>query len=122
MRKPRKVNTIKALKWEIAYYKRQLMPLNIIDRTTLKHLKLHTMFSPHEVDMMPKDVIPDMLIHRMTKAFADYISSLPIETSYDEQSNVYRAELDLWVKERADYYRYNCYPYERKTQNDNVNN
>lgn len=99
MRKPRKVNTIKALKWEIAYYKRQLMPLNVIDRTTLKHIKLHTMFSPFEVGMMKKDAISDLLIHRMTKAFADYISSLPIETSYDEQFNVYRAELDLWVKE-----------------------
>lgn len=99
MRKPRKVNTIKALKWEIEYYKRQRVSFNVIDRTQLRHMKLHTMFSPHEVDMMPKDVIPDMLIHRMTKAFADYISSLPIETSYDEKYNVYRAELDLWVKE-----------------------
>ena len=99
MTKPRKVNTIKALKWEIAYYKRQLVPVNVFDRTQLKHMKLHTMFSPHEVDMMPKDEISDLLIHRMTKAFADYISSLPIETSYDEQYNVYRAELDLWVKE-----------------------
>ena len=101
MRKPRKVNTIKALKWEIDYYKRQLVPVNtiVIDRTSLKHMKLHTIFSPQEVAMMPKDEISDALIHRMTKAFADYIGSLPIETSYDEQFNVYRAELDLWVKE-----------------------
>jgi len=34
----------------------------------------------------------------MTKAFADYIMSLPIETRYDDEYNVYKAELDLWVK------------------------
>ena len=98
MKKPRKINTIKALKWEIEYYKRQLVPVNVVDRTSLKHLRLHTMYSPHEVAMMPRDGISDILIHRMSKAFADYIMSLPIETSYDEKYNVYKAELDLWVK------------------------
>lgn len=99
MKKPRKINTIKALKWEIEYYKRQLVPVNVVDRTSLKHLRLHTMYSPHEVAMMPRDAISDMLIHRMSKAFTDYIVSLPIETSYDKKYNVYKAELDLWVKE-----------------------
>lgn len=99
MRKPRKVNTIKALKWEIEYYKKQLVSVNYIDRTQLQHLKLHTMFSPFEVSMVKNDAISDLLIHRMTKAFADYVLSLPIEKSYDEKFNVYRAELDLWVKE-----------------------
>lgn len=101
MRKPRKVNTIKALKWEIDYYKRQLVPVNtiVIDRTTLKHIGLQTIFASHEVAMMSKDEISNKLKHRMTNAFADYISSLPIETSYDEQFDVYRAELNLWVKE-----------------------
>jgi hypothetical protein len=101
MTKPRKVNTIKALKWEIDYYKRQLVSVNtiVIDRTSLKHMKLQTMFSPQEVIRMSKDEISNKLIHRMTNIFADYISSLPIETSYDEKFNIYRAELDLWIKE-----------------------
>ena len=99
MKRERKVNTIKALKWEIEYYKRQLVPVNVIDRTQLKHMKFQTMFSPFEVTTMKKDAISDLLIYRMTNIFADYISNLPIETSYDEQFNVYRADLDLWVKE-----------------------
>lgn len=72
----------------------------VINRTALKHIKFQTMFSPFEVNMMSKDEISNKLIHRMTNIFADYISSLPIETSYDEKFNVYRADLDLWVKEK----------------------
>ena len=106
MTKPRKVNIIKALKSEIAFYKRQPAPVRMVYEPSLSHIKLHTMFSPQEVAMMPKDVIPDLLIHRMTKAFADYISSLPIETSYDEKYNAYIADLDLWVKEGRDDYRW----------------
>ncbi len=104
MTKPRKVNTIKALKREINYYKKQLSPFNhcisfIEETTPLKHLKLQTMFLPFEVFTMKKDEISDLLIQRMTNIFADYISRLPIKTSYDEKFNVYRADLDLWVKE-----------------------
>lgn len=98
MKKPRKINTIKALKWEIEYYKRQTFPVNVVYENKLRHLRLTSIFSPDEVAGMPRDCISDLLIHRMTKAFADYIMRLPIETSYDEEYNVYKAKLDLWVK------------------------
>lgn len=98
MKKPRKINTIKALKREIEYYKRQTFPVKFIEHTPLNHLKLQTMFTPNEVIMMPKDVIPNLLINRMAKVFADNIASLPIITSYDKQLDMYRAEIDLWVK------------------------
>lgn len=98
MRKPRKVNTIRALKQEIAFYKRQLVPVNVVYKTDLKHIKLSTVFSPQEVELMRKDAISNILVYRMKQSFADYILSLPIETSYDERFNIYKAELDLWVK------------------------
>lgn len=102
MRKPRKVNTIKALKWEIKYYKRQLVPVNVIDRTQLKHIKMQTVFTPFEMSNIPKEAIKDVLINRMAREMLDHTPDIPIETSYDEQFNVYRVELDLWVKEKAE--------------------
>ena len=99
MNKERKTNIIKALKSEIAWYKRQ--PVKIIREVQeLEHLCLNTVFTPHEVAMMPKDVIPDLLINKLAKAFADNISAMPIETSFDEEFNVYKARLDLWMKRR----------------------
>ena len=98
MRKQRKVNMIRALKQEITFYKRQLVPVDVIERTTLKHMRLNVAFSPEEMAMMPKDVISDLFVNRMTKAFADCISSLPIETNYDATFGIYNAKLDLWVK------------------------
>jgi hypothetical protein len=100
MTKPRKVNTIKALKWEIDYYKRQLVPVNtiVIDRTSLKHMRLQIMFEPHEIAMLSNDAISDMVMNRLAKSFT-HITNLPIKTNYDERLGMYRAELDVWVKE-----------------------
>lgn len=98
MKSERKVNIIRALKDEINFYKQQLVPINVLDRTELNHLKLNGIFSIDEVMQMPKDAISPLLIHRIVKAFEDTIMELPIETEYDEHLGVYRASLDLWVK------------------------
>lgn len=98
MRKDRKVNTIRALKHELDFYKRQPVNVHVFDRTELKHLRLHSAFSKNEVMEMPRDVISSLLIHRMAKAFEDSIMDLPIETEYDEHFWGYEANLDLWVK------------------------
>lgn len=98
-RRERKVNTIKALKQELEYYKKQPVRIRVVDRTELRHMKLQTAFSPREIIMVPKSIISDITIDRMTKAFSDYISSLAIETTYDAKSDIYKASLDLWVKE-----------------------
>lgn len=99
MQKPRRVNTIRALKEEISFYKRQPVRFGVVDRTQLKHIKLISTFSPFEVATMKKDAISDLLLHRMSEAFKDYIINLPINKSYDEELNVYRADIDLWVRE-----------------------
>ena len=98
MRKERKVNIIKSLKTEINFYKRQLVPVNVFDKTELKHLRLYSSFSREEVLQMPKDIISPLLIRRMAKAFEDSITELPMETEFDEYSGAYKASLDLWVK------------------------
>lgn len=100
MRKDRKVNIIRSLKHEISFYKRQLLPVNhiTIDRTELQHLRLHQVFSREEVMQMPKDVFPDLLKRRLSRAFENAIMQMPIETEFDEYFGVYRATLDLWVK------------------------
>lgn len=96
MNKERKTNIIKALKSEIAWYKRQ--PVKIIRETIdLDHLCISSMFSFEEVAEMPKDIIPDLLICKLTKAFSDNIKDFPIRTSLDEKHRSYRADLDLWV-------------------------
>ena len=98
MRKERKVNTIRALKYDLSYYKRQPVGIKTVNMTNLTHLRLHQMFSREEVMQMPKDVVSPLLQHRMAKAFEDVIMELPIETEFDEHFGVYRASLDLWVK------------------------
>ena len=98
MRKERKVNTIRALRYELDFYKRQPVPVKIVDRTELIHLRLHQMFSREEVMQMPKEMVSPLLQHRMVKAFENAIMELPIETEFDEHFGVYRASLDLWVK------------------------
>lgn len=98
MKKQRKVNIIRALKYELDFYKRQPVPVKIVDRTELRHLRLHQMFSREEVMRMPKDSISPLLRYRLAKAFEDAISELPIETEFDEHFGVYRASIDLWVK------------------------
>lgn len=96
MNKERKTNIIKALKHEINFYKNQ--PVKIIRETIdLDHLRISSMFSFEEVSEMPKDIIPDLLIRKLTKAFSDNIKDFPIMTSLDEKHRSYRADLDLWV-------------------------
>ena len=98
MNKDRKINIIKALKEEIHFYKNQPVPVKIIRETIdLDHLCISSMFSFEEVSEMPKDIIPDLLIRKLTKAFSDNIKAFPIRTSLDEEHRRYRADLDLWV-------------------------
>ena len=101
MKAERKVNIIRALKSEIDFYKRQLVPVNVVYKTDLNHLRLQQMFSREEVMQMPKEMVSPLLQHRMTKAFEDAIMELPIETEFDEHFGVYRASLDLWVKPKG---------------------
>ena len=101
MRRERKVNIIRSLKHELYFYKRQLFPVNVLNRTDLRHLRLHQMFSREEVMQMPKDIVAPLLQHRMAKAFEDAIMELPIETEFDEKFGVYRASIDLWVKPKG---------------------
>ena len=104
MKKLRKKSTIIALKRELNYYKSQLYPVNIISYDNrLKHLRLTSIFSPEEVKRMPKDILSDLLINRITREFENNIKMLPIKTSYDEYYNIYRAQLDLWVNDGEDY-------------------
>ena len=98
MKKQRKVNIIRALKYELDFYKRQPVPVKVLDRTELRHLRLHQMFSREEVMQMPKETVSPLLQHRMAKAFEESIMELPIETEFDEKFGVYRASIDLWVK------------------------
>ena len=97
MNKERKTNIIKALKSEIAWYKRQPCEEIIRETIDLDHLCISSMFSFEEVAEMPKDIIPDLLIRKLTKAFSDNIKDFPIRTSLDEKHRSYRADLDLWV-------------------------
>lgn len=103
MKSDRKSNIIKALKNEILGHRRYeelLKPTTPIklDRTELTHLRLKSSFSAYEVSQMPKDVIPDLLIRKMCRAFTEDFSKLPIVTEVDERENEYTATLDLWVK------------------------
>ena len=103
MRSERKVNTIRALKQEIAFYKRQMVPVNVVYKTELNHLRLCTSFSRGEVVQIPKDILSSILVHRIAKAFEDTVTELPIKTEYDEHFGIYRASLDLWVKPKMPY-------------------
>ena len=98
MKAERKVNIIRALKSEINFYKRQLVPVNVIDRTDLNHLRLNASFSVQEVVQMPKDILSPLLVYRIAKAFEDTVMEMPIETKFDEHYGMYKASLDLWVK------------------------
>lgn len=98
MKAERKVNIIRALKSEIDFYKRQLVPVNVVYKTDLNHLRLCSSFSVQEVVQMPKDVLSPLLIHKIVKAFEDTIKELPIKIEYIEETNTYKASLDLWVK------------------------
>jgi hypothetical protein len=98
MNKDRKVNIIRDLKEEIIFYKKQLIPVNTIDRTRLNHLKLSIAFTPEEIITMPADAKEDLIAHRMTKVFADSVMQMPIETEFDFQQNRYKATLDLWTR------------------------
>ena len=97
MRRERKVNIIRALKDELDFYKRQPVPVKVIERTELNHFRISQVFSQEEISRMPKEILSPLLIQRITKEFADLIGRLPIETEYDEKFGVYRARLDLWV-------------------------
>ena len=103
--KERKANIIKALKGDLLFYKRKCIKPNIIYQADLRQLRLQAMFLPSEVYAMPKDAIPELLIRRMVHQFEDSIAQLPIETEFDEQRNVYKARLDLWVKPISNYPR-----------------
>ena len=95
MKAERKVNIIRALKSEIDFYKRQLVPVNVVYETGLNHLRLQQMFSREEMMQMPKDMIASFIKYKMVESA---ITELPIETEFDEHFGVYRANLDLWVK------------------------
>lgn len=105
MNKDRKANIIKALKLDLARYKRLPVTSTIIYQTELKQFRLQAMFLPSEVYAMPKDAIPELLIRRMVHQFEESIAQLPIETDFDEQRNVYKARLDLWVKPISNHTR-----------------
>lgn len=98
MRKQRKVNVIRALRYELDFYKRKHVPVKTIYAADLRHLGLQQMFSRDEIIQMPKDMVTPLLQHKMTKAFEEVVKELPIETEFDEKFGVYRASLDLWVK------------------------
>lgn len=98
MRKDRKVNIIRSLKHELSFYKRQLITPRIVYQTELTHLRLQQVFSREEVMQMPKDVMPDLLQRRLSRAFENAIMQMPIETEFDDYFGVYRSSLDLWVK------------------------
>lgn len=98
MKKERKVNLIRALKSELEFYKHQPVNINTVYKTNLTHLRINQMFSRQEVLQMPKHILSDLVIDRMTKSFRDSIMDFPIETEFDELLGGYRASLDLWVK------------------------
>ena len=98
MRKERKVNTIRALKYELEFYKRQPVPVKEIYLGDLKHLRWEQILSREEFMQMPKELVSPMLQRKIVKAFEDAIMEFPIEIKFDEDSGVYRASLDLWVK------------------------
>lgn len=100
MEKDRKVNTIRALKSELLFYKKKAITPLKVDITYLKHLRIQQAFSREEVMQMPKVIVSPLLIRRMVKAFEDSITELPIETEYDEDLGIYKAKLDLWVKQK----------------------
>lgn len=101
MRRERKVNIIRALKDELDFYKRQPVPVKVIERTELNHLRISSAFSRNEVAEMPKDVLSKLLIHRISMEFENSIMQMPIETYYDEHFGMYKASLDLWVKPKG---------------------
>lgn len=101
MRKDRKVNIIRALKDELDFYKRQPVPVKVIYRTELVHLRMQQVLRREEVMQMPKEEVSPLLQHRMAKAFENEIMQMPIETEFDEDFGVYRASLDLWVKPKG---------------------
>lgn len=107
MEKDRKVNTIRALKSELLFYKKKSITPLKVDTTYLKHLRIQQAFSREEVIQMPKDIVSPLLIRRMVKAFEDSITELPIETEYDEDLGIYKAKLDLWVKQKIFYSEWN---------------
>ena len=98
MKAERKVNIIRALKDELDFYKRQPVPVKVIEKMDLNHMRLCSSFSVEEVAQMPKDIMSPLLVHKLVKAFKDSIIQIPIETYYDEHFGMYKATLDLWVK------------------------
>lgn len=101
MQKDRKVNIIRSLKRELSFYKKQPVKIKKIYPAELKRLRLTQIFSREEVMQMPKDMISPLLQHKMAKAFEDAIMELPIETEFDEDFGVYRANIDLWIKNKG---------------------
>lgn len=100
MRKKRKVNIIRSLKSELYFYKHKSLTPLTFDITNLKHLRIQQAFLREEVIQMPKDIVSSLLIRRMVKTFEDSIMELPIEIEYDEEFGIYKAKLDLWVKQK----------------------
>ena len=98
MRSERKVNTIRALKYELDYYKRQPVGIKTVYMRDLKHLRIQQMLLREEVMQMPKEIVSPLLQRRIVKSFEDIITNLPIKTEFDEDLGVYRASLDLWVE------------------------
>lgn len=98
MRSERKVNTIRALKYELDYYKRQSVGIKTVYMTDLKHLRIQQMLLREEAMQMPEEVISPLLQRKMVKAFENVIMRLPIETEFDENLGAYRASLDLWFE------------------------
>lgn len=105
MEKDRKVNTIRALKNTIDFYKRQTVkPAILYNTTELKHLRIQQVFSREEVmeiTRAPKEMRTSIFKHRIAKAFNDSIGELPVKTEFDEDSGTYKVSLDFWVEQKT---------------------
>lgn len=101
MRKDRKVNTIRALKRELSFYKQSTIKPMVSNTTELKHLRIQQIFSMEEAiyfTQLPKELRTPLIQRRISKAVEDSIEELPVVTEFDEYSGTYRVSLDLWVK------------------------
>lgn len=101
MRKDRKVNTIRALKQELSFYKKSTVNRMVFNTQELKHLKIQQIFSREEViyfTSLPKELRKAYVHRRIAKAVEDSIGVLPVVIEFDERSGTYRVSLDLWVK------------------------
>ena len=98
MSKERRVNLIRALKYELIFYKNQKFNCEVVS-PPFEHVKLQTRMSKMDVVNANTEGLRHYINNRFSEQFISLLNTMiPVYTYYDQETDTYAIQTDIYVK------------------------